>query len=129
MWFENAMGNEKIKFMFNNEFSMDSIQLESFKLHYHFTLQLHFLCKLIPGVFPEKWKKEKFNAISLTLSLGDILSFEVKGNEVGFICSLDVITSKEKSSINIVNNDFHLQCESRFLTIEGITPYIDERWD
>lgn len=42
MWFENAMGNEKIKFMFNNEFSMDSIQLESFELHYHSTLQLHF---------------------------------------------------------------------------------------
>lgn len=129
MWFEYAIGNEKIRFMFDNEFSLDSIQLDSFRLHYYSTLQLHFLCKNMPDIYPEKWKKEKINAISLILNLGDILYLEVKGKEVGFICSPDIVTGKEKSSIKIINNDFHLQCESKFLTIESITPYIDERWD
>jgi len=129
MWFEHAIGKEKINFLFNNELSLVDVGLESFYFHSYSTLRFHFICKKIPSSYPEKWNKEGFNSLSLVFNLGEILSFESKGNKVGFICTPDLVTQKDKSSISIFNDDLIINCEAKFLTIEGITPYIDERWD
>jgi hypothetical protein len=129
MWFSNAIRNEQIKYMFNNEFDISNVEFISYIFHHKSSLQLCFICKNIPHVHPEKWDGTGFNAMSLVLSLSNISSFESKGNEVGFICSPEINSTHGSSSIEILNKDFYLLCKADFLTIDGITPYIDERWD
>lgn len=129
MWFEHALGKDKIAFMFNNEFSLEEVQLESIFLHDVSTLRFQFLCKNIPKAIPKKWNEKGFNAISFVFSLGGIFSLDIKGEGVGFFCNPEIKTFEGKSIVHIVNEGLILHCESRFLTIEGFTPYIDERWD
>ncbi|WP_338803683.1 Imm50 family immunity protein [Xenorhabdus griffiniae] len=129
MWFKNAIRNEQIKYMFNNEFDISEVEFISYTFHRHSSLQLCFICKKIPSVYPEKWNKKGFNAMSLVLSMSNINSFESKGNKVNFICSPQISSTDSSTSIEIINEDFYLLCNADFLTIDGITPYIDERWD
>ncbi|WP_052145723.1 Imm50 family immunity protein [Xenorhabdus nematophila] len=85
--------------------------------------------KKIPATYPKKWDNNGFNAMNLVLSMSNINSFESKGSRVGFICSPKINSTHHDSSIEIINKDFYLLCNADFLTIDGITPYIDERWD
>jgi hypothetical protein len=128
MWFENAVGKEKIRFMFGGEFSLADVQLESICLHQMRNLQLQFLCKNIPKVFPDKWRGSGFNAISLVLSLGEIICLDIRGSRVGFLCTPEVRYISEKTVLCLGSDDLNLKCEANFLTIDGFTPYIDERW-
>lgn len=46
-----------------------------------------------------------------------------------FVCNPKIESSPHAASISIESEEMNIYCESEFLTIEGITPYIDERWD
>ncbi|WP_084596244.1 Imm50 family immunity protein [Pseudomonas massiliensis] len=128
MWFKDAIGREKIDHMFAGNFPLEDVQLESLTFHGSKDLRLQFLCKNIPGVVPDKWRRQRYNAISLTFSMINIYSLNIQGGEIGFVCAPRLSTCSEKSVLNIENCNFKLDCESRFLVVEGFTPYIDERW-
>lgn len=48
---------------------------------------------------------------------------------MGFVCSPVIISTGNYSEISIKDEKLNFHCQSNFLTIEGITPYLDERWD
>lgn len=129
MWFRNALGKEKIQFMFNNELSIQSVEISSFSLERFSDLKFNFYCKEIPSKYPGKWSKEGFNALSLVVTFGDVIQLDITGSRVGFFCSPIINSLKDYSEIKIKHNDLNLYCKSKFLTIEGVAPYIDERWD
>ncbi|ETS33642.1 hypothetical protein BB987_14850 [Photorhabdus temperata] len=128
MWFDNAIHKEKIKFMFNNEFSLDCVELENFLFYTYSSLRVVFHNKNIPKIFPNKWINNEFNSLTLVLDFGNIIHFECKGNNLGFECSPIIESIEGKTSLIIINNDFYLHCISEFLTIDDITPYLDQRW-
>lgn len=129
MWFENAIGKEKIKFMFNNNFNIKNIEVNNFSLEHFSDLKIRFYCNDIPKKYPIKWNEEGFNAMSLVVTFGDVIQFNVTGSRVGFLCSPIINSLKEFSEITIKHHGFYFYCKARFLTIESITPYVDERWD
>ncbi|WP_210449909.1 Imm50 family immunity protein [Pantoea ananatis] len=129
MWFKNAIGKEKIQFMFDNELNIQNIEISSFSLERFSDLKIHFFCKEIPKKHPEKWKKCGFNAFSLVINFGDVIHLNATGSRIGFSCSPEINSFENYSEIKIKNNELDFYCKSKFLTIESITPYIDERWD
>ncbi|BEN63819.1 hypothetical protein SMKC072_16410 [Serratia marcescens] len=42
MWFENAIGKEKIKFMFNNELNIKNIEVDNLSLEHFSDLKIGF---------------------------------------------------------------------------------------
>lgn len=129
MWFQNALGKEKIQFMFNNELDIQSIELYSFSMEHFSDLKFNFVCKNLPKKHPEKWNKNNFNALSLMIIFGDIIQLNITGSNICFHCSPIITSSIDYSEIKIEHNDLKLYCRSKFLTIEEIIPYLDERWD
>ncbi|MFO6296775.1 Imm50 family immunity protein [Rahnella selenatireducens] len=129
MWFQNAIGKEKIEFMFNNEFNIQPIEINFFSLGRFSDLNFHFCCKNLPKKHPEKWDKKRFNALNLVVTFGDVIKLDISGSRVGFFCSPTIVSLKDYSEIKIKCDDLNLHCKSKFLTIEEITPYLDERWD
>lgn len=63
------------------------------------------------------------------MTFGDVVKFDVKGMKVGFVCSPVIISTENYSEISIKDEKLNFYCQSKFLTIEGATPYLDERWD
>lgn len=129
MWYTNAIGEEKINTIFGGEFPLVGVELENIIFRAPTILQAQFLCKNLPCVIPEKWRKDEINAISLAFSMSDIFSLTVEGGAIGFICSPDVSIYPQKAVLSISGDGFKLHCEAKSLTIDGFTPYFDERWD
>lgn len=129
MWYANAIGGEKINSIFGGDFSLVGLELENIIFHSQAILQVQFLCKNLPRVIPERWRKDEINAISLTFGMSDIFSLTIEGGAIGFICSPDVAIHPQKAVLSISGDGFKLHCEAKSLTIDGFTPYIDERWD
>lgn len=88
MWFQNAIGKEKIQFMFHNELMIENIEIGSFSLERFSELKFHFYSNNIPKNYPEKWNKEGFNALSLLISFGDVIQLDVTGSRIGFFVHL-----------------------------------------
>lgn len=129
MWFDKAIGKEKIKFMFGDELSLESIELDGFSFERFSDVSFRFCSKNVPSHYPNKWKENEFNALSVIITFGDIVEFNVKGMRIGFVCSPEIISEENYSEIKICNGQLNLYCKAKFLTIESITPYLDERWD
>jgi len=129
MWFQNAIGKEKIQFMFNNELEIQCVEIDSFSMERFSDLKFNFFLNKAPKKHPEKWSKEQFNALSVRIIFSDIIQFDISGSRVGFFCSPTITSSKDYSEIKIEHNDLKLYCKSKFLTIDTILPYLDERWD
>lgn len=129
MWFDNALGKEKIRFMFGGELSLQSVELSSFSFERFSDVTFQFYSRNIPSSYPEKWNKSQFNALSVVITFGGIIELDVKGKGIGFVCSPEISSGESYSEIKICNNQLNINCTSRFLTIESITPYLDERWE
>lgn len=84
MWFQNALGKEKIQFMFNNELDVKLVELHGFSMECFSDLKFKFICKNIPKKYPEKWNKESFNAISLVITFENITQLDITGSRIGF---------------------------------------------
>lgn len=128
MWFDHASGKEKIKFMFNNELSVDEIEFKNFLFNGDL-VRFQFVIKKIPKVYPKKWDAENFNAISLVFSFVNINKFEFHGRKANFFCSPTFFSVTGRSVIEFKSEDFYLYCDAEFISIDGVSPYIDERWD
>lgn len=129
MWFQNAIGKEKIQFMFNNDLEIQWVEVNGFSMERFSDLKFNFVLNKVPNKHPEKWSKEHFNALSLTIIFSDVIHFDISGSKVGFFCSPIITSSKDYAEIKIESNGLKLYCKSRFLTIDTIQPYLDERWD
>ncbi|ANE76691.1 Imm50 family immunity protein [Dickeya solani] len=128
MWFEHALGKEKIQFMFGNEFSLLDLELISFSFNVS-SLYLSFSCRNIPEKYPKKWDGDGFNSLLLSITLSDVVYFESKGANVMFTSTPIIKTDKEFSILEINNPKLYFYCKSKFLTVNDIKPYIDDRWD
>ncbi|WP_436876414.1 Imm50 family immunity protein [Siccibacter turicensis] len=128
MWFEHAVFNEKIKFMFNNELSIENVEVEDFLYYSTSMLRIGMKTKTLPKTTPDKWKKNKFNSLSITLEFGNVRRFECRGGDIGFECTPIIVSNKEKTLLTIENENFYLYCESDFMTIKDISPFLDCRW-
>ena len=128
MWFEHALGKEKVSFMFGNEFSLLDLELISFSFGFS-SLHLIFSCRNIPKKYPKKWDADGFNSLLLSITLSEIIFFESKGVNVMFASTPVIETNKEYSIVEIESPKLYFHCKSRFLTINDIKPYIDDRWD
>jgi len=129
MWFDNALGKEKIKFIFGGELSLQSVEVSSFSFERFSDVTFQFYSRNIPSSYPEKWSKSKFNTLSVVITFGGVIELDVKGKGIGFICSPEISSSENHSEIKICSNQLYINCKSKFLTIESITPYLDERWE
>ncbi|MGL6019744.1 MAG: Imm50 family immunity protein [Gibbsiella quercinecans] len=128
MWFEHAVGKEKINFMFNNDFPLFDLELISFSFNVS-SLRLSFSCKNIPVEYPKKWDRKDFNSLLLSITLTDVIFFESKGVNVMFTSTPTIETTKEYSVVKIESPELYLYCKARFLTIDDIRPCVDDRWD
>jgi len=90
MWFKNAIGKEKIQFIFGNELNIKNIEISSFSLERFSDLKIHFFCREIPKKHPEKWKKDGFNALSLVINFGDVIHLNATGSGIGFFRSPEI---------------------------------------
>ncbi|MGE9548730.1 Imm50 family immunity protein [Snodgrassella sp. CS2] len=129
MWYKNAIGKEKIQFMFNNEFDIELFELYSISLEKNSELKCNLICKGIPKNHPKKWDKLEFNALILKIIFNEIIQMNISGTKIGFFCLPKINSSIDYSEITIKYGKFQLYCKSKFLTIDNITPYIDIRWD
>lgn len=129
MWFNNALGKEKITFMFGGELSLQSVEVSSFSFERFSDVTFQFHSRNIPSSYPEKWNESEFNALSVIITFGGIIELDVKGKGIGFICSPEISSGESYSEIKICSNQLNINCKSRFLTIVSITPYLDERWE
>ncbi|PNK97938.1 hypothetical protein CEQ28_010235 [Hafnia alvei] len=128
MWFENAHGKEKIAYMFNNELSLSEIELDKFIFHDISRLTLGFNIKNLPSLTPEKWKKNKFNTLALTLTFTEVSTLKFDGQKIGFECT-PVIDAIENNTRLIINNkNLNFLCIAKFMFIDSIVPYLDNRW-
>ena len=128
MWYEYAVGKEKINFMFGGDFLLDDLELIAFSFEIS-RLHLVFSSRKIPKKYPRKWDSDNFNSLIINITLSDIIYFESKGFNVMFTSTPTIEIKKEYSTIDINNPKLHLYCKSNYLTINEIKPYIDERWD
>lgn len=128
-WFDLAYGNEKIKFMFNNQLSLEDVELKKLIFNDISSIRLYFIIKNIPKTIPEKWKKREFNALYLTLRCMGIYKSTLRGNSIGFTCSPIINKADDGVQITIDNNNgFYLSCVADIFHIESIEPYMDKRW-
>jgi len=129
MWFQNALGKEKIQFMFNNELDIQVVEIHGFSMENFSDLKFNFICKKIPKKYPEKWNKDIFNALNFDITFENITQLDITGSRIGFFCSPIIKSSPNLAEIKVEHNSFKLYCSSDFLTIGEIVPYLDERWD
>jgi len=92
-------------------------------------IKISFITNKIPKKYPKKWDKERFNALSINLRFSLITQLEANALSLKNISNPTIKSTKEKSTLELKNKEFFLKVESKFLILEGITPYEDERWD
>ena len=129
MWFDFAHGKEKVKFMFNNELSLNESEFENFLFYDNSKIRMCFNTKHIPKKTPEKWSGLEFNGLSITLILVGINKLSLQGGRVGLTCSPVIERVGGEIIFSITGeNGFHLLCAAEIIVIDSIEPYLDQRW-
>lgn len=129
MWFDFVHGKEKIKFMFNNELSLDDSEFDNFLFYDLSKIRICFNTSHIPKKIPDKWKNIEFNGLSITLTLVGINKLNIRGERVGFICSPVIEKIDDEMIFSIDNGDkFNLSCAAETIVFDSIEPYLDQRW-
>ncbi|MCE1975604.1 immunity 50 family protein [Enterobacter roggenkampii] len=108
---------------------MELVEFDGFTFERFSDISCRFFTRKIPSCYPKKWEESEFNTLCIVLTFGDVVELDVKGMKVGFVCSPEIISTENYSKISITDEKLNFHCQSNFLTIEGITPYLDERWD
>lgn len=121
MWFNSAIGSDKVKFMFDNELILSDMILVDFFIERQTDLKLKFICRRLPAKIPKKWVVSNVSSFFLVVKFGDVFESEIIGRKYDFTCSPSIISAKDRSEIIINSGEFKLHCVSKFLTIESIT--------
>lgn len=128
MWFEHAHGKEKIIHMFNGELLLSSMELDKLIYDDVSRLTICLNTKKIPTHYPEKWRKNKFNSLTVSLTFTEVLKFTCDGSNIGFECNPIVEVDSGVTCFSVKSNDFNLLCAANYMFIDDITPYLDNRW-
>lgn len=129
MWFDLAHGKEKIKFMFDNDLSLDDSEFENFLFYDLSKIKISFNTRRIPKKIPDKWRSKEFNGISVVLILVGISDLNLHGSRVGFECLPLIEKKDDKIMFSICNgNNFNLSCSTELIVVDSIEPYLDQRW-
>jgi len=123
MWLKNAHGKEKVKFMFNNELSLDDSLLALFLYYDSSIFRIEFHVDKIPILIPEKWKKHKYDFISVKIEFCSVNKLSISGGNLGFRCSPVFSWDNEKPALSIKENNFSLCCIAESMFIGEITPF------
>lgn len=130
MWFEHAYGKEKIKFMFDNELSLNGAECESILFYDLSKLRINFRTKHVPKKIPAKWDSQEFNALSVTLTLIGIDKLSLEGERIGFECTPVIEKLSDRILFRVSNGDaFYLSCAAEVIVIDSVEPYLDQRWN
>lgn len=130
MWFDHANGNEKIRFMFNNELSIERVEFENILFYDLSKVRIVFNSKSIPTTVPEKWKGVNFNAISIGLVFIGLKQLTLSGERIGFECSPELCHSGNITSLRIEDERGvqFMSLSAEAMVIDSIEPYLDQRW-
>jgi len=123
MWFDNAYGKEKIKFIFDNNLSLDDSLLELILYHNVSLFSIRFRLDKIPDSIPDKWRKRKFDFIDVNIDFCSVKKFECCGGKLGFRCTPVFAWNDDKPALFIQNDDFKLYCLADSMFIGEITPF------
>lgn len=129
MWLKHALNKVKVDHMFGGVLDVEGAELAGFKFHDSSSVFFSFLIKGIPNNCPDKWKGQGYNAMSVALSFGGVKEFRSNLARVNFCCVPKINSSPGSASISIEEQDASIFCESECVSVEGVTPYIDIRWD
>jgi len=129
IWYEHITN----KIMLDKLFEQEILDLNNAELHsiniQNQDIKISFITNTIPKKYPKKWDKKKFNALSINLRFSLVTYLESNALSLKNISNPTITTSKEKSTLELKNKEFLLKVESKFLTLDGIIPYEDKRWD
>jgi len=123
MWFDNAYGKEKIKFIFNDELSLDDSILELILYQNPCLLSIRFRVDKIPSSIPKKWQERKFDFIDINIDFHSVRKFECGGSRIGFRCIPNFKWNNDKPILSIQNENFSLYCSADSMFIGEITPF------
>ncbi|WP_374046923.1 Imm50 family immunity protein [Pseudomonas sichuanensis] len=129
MWLKHSLNKVKVDHMFGGVLNMEGAELVGFKFHDSSSVYFSFLIKGIPDKCPDKWKGQGYNAMSVTLNFGGVKKFRSNLVRVNFCCTPKINSSPGSASISIEELDASICCESEYVSVEGVTPYIDIRWN
>lgn len=126
MWFDNAIGCEKIKFMFNNELSINSVQVIDLIIEGNCNVIFKLKCLDMPDFIPKKWKEKQASAIYLVLKFTDVSNLSIHGLLPGLTLTPSIVSGTQVSEIFIDTGQARLHCTSRWLFIEDLSPYFGD---
>ncbi|WP_286089031.1 Imm50 family immunity protein [Pseudomonas sp. MWU13-3659] len=129
MWLKYAVNKAKVDHMFGGVLGVEGAELVGFKFHDVSSVYFSFLIRGVPDKCPEKWKGHGYNAMSVTLNFGGVKEFRSNLTKVNFCCVPIINSSPGSASISIEAPDASIFCESEYVSVDGVTPYIDIRWD
>nr|WP_041474241.1 Imm50 family immunity protein [Erwinia sp. Ejp617] len=127
MWFNNAIGKEKIKFMFNNDLLLIGVEFDKFVYYDMSRLTVCFNTKKVPSSVPEKWKDKPFNSLSISLTFTEVIELKVNGAGVGFECDPMITSVNGITNLVVKNEGFNLLCTAKYMFIDDVVPYLDAR--
>lgn len=110
------------------ELSTENIELMSILLHDGPAVNLTCNYLSLPKTHPKKWKERGCNAIRYTLSQSVDIDVKVLKWIPGMVCNLTIERLNDYIFLNAYEKNEHIMsCSSRFLTLERIEGYTDER--
>lgn len=128
MWFEFAHGKEKINSMFNNELSLSCVEFSQFVYYDKSRLKLQFSSRNIPLSVPNKWNRNEFNALAISLAFTEVLTLDMSGGNIGFTCTPNIDYIDNSIRVLISEGDFKFSLKANHMFIDEVRPYIDQRW-
>lgn len=121
-WYDGAVSKEKIIYMFNGDFPLSDICIESIAI-YEKIVVCSFITNYIPSKYPEKWKLENFNAISFELSFSDLIDFSFNGDHLfGNYGELIIQKKDDVIHINFKSSNIDLSFTANYMFINDIKP-------
>ena len=122
-WFEKVLGKEKIIHMFGGDLELNNVFLDTV-LCYDYKLDVVVYLFDVPDNFPEKWRRDSFNAIKINLEFFNLdeINFYSKGiHKVNG--QVELLFLENKVKFNFMNkSDVILSGSSDVVRIAEIIP-------
>ena len=126
---QRLVNKKMLEGMFGDTFNISLSEFKSMTVCDISTVIFSFITNGIPQKVPEKWSREKYNAISFCLKLSCVKELCLKGAKTEFFSIPKLYEDEEDVFFEINEDFFNVFCKAEFLYITEITPYLDERWD
>lgn len=119
---------EQLSRMFSSEFSLENIELSAILLQDGPNIKIMFNKLQMPAHFPEKWKKNGFNALSFCLEFANLRNVRITEWNPAELCNPKIYKKNNLYFLSISKGENeYIYCESEFLYLTEVSGYIDER--